>query len=158
MRSKTIFLTVGNAVLHFLRIWNQVRAYSVSSLHFVLFVEFIFVLCRISWDKTLPMSPLTNYSKLMRLYSCTEGEEELAHMQYRKGLHKQYRHKVETHPVSKIGPLSAQSAQFYCLLGASLTHQAPSPARWLRNHVWRIPLRIPKLCGFGRMSTRGLYM
>ena len=29
-------------------------------------------------------------------------------MQYRKGLHQQYRHKVETHPVSNIGPLSAQ--------------------------------------------------
>ena len=107
------------------------------------------IILRISWDKTLPMSQLTNYSKLMRLYSCTEESDELAHMQYRKGLHKRYRHKVEAHPVSKIGPLSAQ---FYCLLGASMTHQAPSPARWLRNHVWRIPLRIPKLCDFGRMS------
>ena len=29
-------------------------------------------------------------------------------MQYRKGLHQQYRHKVETHPVSNIEPLSAQ--------------------------------------------------
>ena len=75
-------------------------------------------------------------------------------MQYRKGLYQQYRHTVETHPISKIGPLSAQ---FLCLglLAASMTTQAPSPTRWLRNHVWRIPLRIPKLCGFGRMSTRG---
>ena len=45
---------------------------------------------------------------------CTEGSDELAHMQYRKGLHQQYRHKVETHPVSKIWPLSAQ---FYKLTG-----------------------------------------
>ena len=29
-------------------------------------------------------------------------------MQYRKGLHQQYRHTEETHPVSKIGPLSAR--------------------------------------------------
>ena len=130
LRSKTIFFTVGNAVLRFFKNLESgspgyVRAYSVSSLtltpiSFFLFVQFIFVLCCIRFfflfletfyafleTRRFPMSPLTNYSKLMRLYSCTEGSDELAHMQYRKGLHKQYRHKVETHPVSKIGPLSA---------------------------------------------------
>ena len=69
-------------------------------------------------------------------------------MQYRKGLHKQYRHKVETYPVSKIGPLSAQ---FYCLLGASMTHQAPSPARWLRNHA-------PMKDSFTTCNTKTLWL
>ena len=53
-------------------------------------------------------------AQIIAFHSCTEGSDELAHMQYRKGLHQQYKHKVETHPVSKIGPLSAQ---FYMLTG-----------------------------------------
>ena len=65
---------------------GHVRAYSVSSLIWTLIswiyycllcrISFFFlsifdhlpigIILRISWDKTLPMSPLTNYSKLMR--------------------------------------------------------------------------------------------
>ena len=50
------------------------------------------------------------------------ARERLAHMQYRKGLHQQYRHKVETHPAT-IGPI----------LYAYWRRRRPT--RWLRNHV-----------------------
>ena len=197
LRSKTIFLTVGNAALRFLRIWNQDRRAMYESslckftglntnyiLRFCLFVEFnivCYVALVFSFFLFLTTSLLELFYEFLETRrfqwahwqiiasSCDfHSSDELAHMQYRKGLHQQYRHKVETHPVSNIGPLSAQ---FYIpsvmiKIWSNQYHenekkptQAPSPtSRWLRNHVWRIPLRIPKLCGFGRMSTRGLYM
>ena len=35
-----------------------------------------------------------------------------------------------------------------------MTNQAPSPTRWLRNHVWRIPLQIPKLWLWAHVHPR----
>ena len=80
------------------------------------------VSCRGSYESTLvKMSNCWKSNAVAQIiasscdfHSCTEGSDELALMQYGKGLHQQYRHKVETHPVSKIGPLSAQ---FYMLTG-----------------------------------------
>ena len=113
--------------------YMNVRANSVSSLTwtpFVFFVCWIYYcllhVCRISFSfffflTTCPSESFYAFLETRRFqwthwqiiasscdfHSCTEGSEELAHMQYRKGLLQQYRHKVETHPVSKIGPLSA---------------------------------------------------
>ena len=110
--------------------YMYVRANSVSSLTWTpisfLFVEFIIVcyvalvfLSSFFW----PLAHRNHFTHFLRqdasnepidiiasscdFHSCAEGSDELAHMQYRKGLLQQYRHKVETHPVSKIGPLSA---------------------------------------------------
>ena len=47
-------------------------------------------------------------------HSCTEGSDELAHMQFRKGLHQQYRHKVETHPVSNIAGIYVFHTWSFC--------------------------------------------
>ena len=71
-------------------------------------------------------------------------------MQYRKGLLQQYRHKAETHPVSKIGSLSA-----YWRRRRRLRPLAPLDgyATMYEGFLYEY-----QNSGFGRMSTRGLYM
>ena len=152
-----------------------VRANSVSSLTWTpidlcVCVEFIIcLLCRISFFfflflTTCPSKSFYAFLETRRFqwahwqitanscdfHSFTEGSDELAHMQYRKGLLHQYRHKVETHPVSKIGPLSAYWRRRW----------RPRPLAPLDGcaTMYEGFLYEYQNCGFGRMSTRGLYM
>ena len=185
LRSKRIFLTVGNADLGFYKNlesrspgYMYVRANSVSSLTWTpisFFVCWIYY-CLLGYVALVFLSsfflttcncPSESFYAFLEtrrfqwahwqiiasscdFHSCTEGSDELAHMQYRKGLLQQYRHKVETHPVSKIGPLSA-----YWRCRRRLRPLAPLDgcATMYEGFLYEY-----QNCGFVRMSTRGLYM
>ena len=171
LRSKRIFLKNLESSLPG---YMYVRANSVSSLTWTpisFFVCWIYycLLCRISFSfflflTTCPSESFYAFLETRRFqwahwqiivsscdfHSCTEGSDELGHMQYRKGLLQQYRHKVETHPVSRIGPLSAYWQRRWW----------PRPLALLDGcaTMYEGFLYEYQNCGFGRMSTRGLYM
>ena len=128
-----------NALMRFLRIWNQHRrvyplslyepSQSVSSLTWtpisLLFAELVFFFlllnaCELgSFYAILETRRFLwahwriNIASSFDFHSCTEGSDELAH---------NYRHKADTQPASNIGPPSAQLYMFTGDVNGSLCH------------------------------------